>query len=93
MSDSHMPIKISLYVMLNPITALYYMSSGLIGHRLEKLPLYTAVFGIFAVFVLPKMKVDPEEYRELVDSAKGLTSGAAQPQQASPGRQRRIADR
>ena len=53
----------------------------------------TAVFGIFAVFVLPKMKVDPEEYRELVDSAKGLTSGAAQPQQASPARQRRIADR
>jgi hypothetical protein len=40
-----------------------------------------AVFGVFAVFVLPKMKVDPEEYRELVDQAKGLTSG---PQPAQP---------
>ena len=60
---------------------------------MENLRVCTAVFGIFAVFVLPKMKVDPEEYRELVDSAKGLTSGAAQPQQASPARQRRIADR
>ena len=59
----------------------------------KKLHVFAAVFGIFAVFVLPKMKVDPEEYRELVDSAKGLTSGAAQPAQASPARQRRIADR
>lgn len=46
------------------------------------------------MFVLPKMKVDPEEYRELVDQVKGSTSsGAAQPQQASPARQRRIAER
>lgn len=50
--------------------------------RLPGIILCCAVFGVFAVFVLPKMKVDPEEYRELVDQAKGLTSGSepAQPQ-------------
>ena len=63
------------------------------GVPVEEMWVCAAVFGVFAVFVLPKMKVDPEEYRELVDSAKGLTSGAAQPQQASPARQRRLADR
>ncbi len=51
------------------------------------------MFGVFAVFVLPKMKVDPEEYKELVDSAKSLTSNAQPAQQASPGRQQRISDR
>ena len=50
--------------------------------RLHLILLCCAVFGVFAVFVLPKLKVDPEEYRELVDQAKGLTSGSqpAQPQ-------------
>ena len=45
--------------------------------------------------MLPKMKVDPEEYKELVDSAKSLTgtSNAQPAQQASPGRQQRISDR
>jgi len=52
-----------------------------------------AVFGVFAVFVLPKMKVDPEEYRELVDQVKGTPSNAQPAQQPSPARQRRIADR
>ncbi|CAL5228613.1 g11776 [Coccomyxa viridis] len=51
------------------------------------------MFGIFAVFVLPKMKVDPEEYKELVDSAKSLTSNAQPAQQASPSRQQRISER
>ncbi len=51
------------------------------------------MFGVFAVFVLPKMKVDPEEYKELVDSAKGLTGNAQPAQQASPSRQQRVSDR
>lgn len=51
------------------------------------------MFGVFAVFVLPKMKVDPEEYKELVDSAKGLTGKAQPAQQASPSRQQRVSDR
>mmetsp|Transcript_18390 Transcript_18390/g.39541 ORF Transcript_18390/g.39541 Transcript_18390/m.39541 type:complete len:200 (-) Transcript_18390:560-1159(-) len=34
------------------------------------------VFSVFAIFIFPKIKVDPEEYKEMQEQMKSVTSGA-----------------
>jgi Flp pilus assembly protein TadB len=54
--------------------------------RLTTHTVFLAVFGLLAVFVLPQLKVDPEEYEEMM---KQVQPGSSSSAVASPAQRRR----